>query len=199
MILRRSLVITVAAAVVTGCTTIQQVAALRSVGFRIDRVTELELAGVDFSQARSSSDVSLGDSARVATALVAGELPLSFDLHLVAENPASNSVTARLVQLRWTLFLEDTETVSGQIDREYQLRPGDPTDIPVNVSLDLVDFYNRSGQDVIDLALNLAGAGGAPKNVSIRAVPTINTPLGPISYPRPITIVSGSVGRSDPG
>lgn len=193
----RYLVLVFAASIATACTTMQEVIALRSVNFRLDRVTELRLAGVDFSHVQSSSDLGLGDGARVAAALASRELPLSFRLHLLAENPASNSVTARLVRLQWTLFLEDTETISGQIDREYQLRPGEPTDIPVDISLDLLEFYERSGQDIIELALNLAGAGGTPKQVSVRAAPTINTPLGPIRYPKPITIVSGSVGRPE--
>lgn len=155
------------------------------------------MAGVDLSHVRTYSDLSLSDGARVAAALAAQELPLSFRLHLLAENPAGNSVTARLVRLQWTLFLENTETISGQIEREYALPPGQPTDIPLDISLDLFDFYERSGEDLVELALNLAGAGGTPKQVAIRAVPTINTALGPITYPQPITIVAASVGRPD--
>jgi hypothetical protein len=33
--------------------------------------------------------------------------------------------------------------------------------------------------------------------MAVRAVPTIDTALGAISYPRPITIIAGSVGRPD--
>lgn len=121
---------------------------------------------------------------------------MSFRLNLLAANPASNRVTARLVRLQWTLFLENEETISGQLAHEYELPPGRPT-VPIDVSLDLLAFYERSGQDLIDLAMNLAEAGGAPKQVAIRAIPTIDTALGAISYPRPITIVSGSVGREE--
>lgn len=178
-----------------GCATLQQIAALRSVDFQLDRVANVRLAGVDISAVRSSSDLSLPDAARVGAAVAQRDLPLAFRLHLRAENPAENSVTARLVRMQWTLFLEDAETVSGQIDREYELAPGRATDIPLEIELDLFDFYERSGPDLIDLALNLAGAGGAPKQVSVRAVPTITTALGPITYPQPITIVSRTVGR----
>jgi hypothetical protein len=178
-----------------GCAALQQIAALRSVDFQLDRVANVRLAGVDISEVRSSSDLSLPDAARIGAAVAQRDLPLAFRLHLRAENPAENSVTARLVRMQWTLFLEETETVSGQIDREYELAPGRATDIPLEIELDLFDFYERSGPDLIDLALNLAGAGGAPKQVSVRAVPTITTALGPITYPQPITIVSRTVGR----
>jgi hypothetical protein len=194
--LSRCCVLILAAAAVAGCTTIREISALRSVAFRLDHVAELRIAGIDVSRVQKSSELSLVDAARVATAVARQELPLSFRLHVVARNPESNAVTARLVRMRWTLFLEDTETISGQLEREYALLPGQATDIPIDVSLDLLDFYERSGQDLIELALNLAGAGGEPKRVAIRAVPTIDTPLGAISYPRPITIVAGSVGRA---
>lgn len=194
---RRYLGFVLLAGMLTGCATLQEVIALRSVAFQVDRVTEVRMAGVDLSRVRSYSDLSLGDGARVTTALATRELPLSFRIHLLAENPASNSVTARLVRLRWTLFLEDTETISGQIEREYAIPPGQPTDIPLDISLDLFDFYERSGKDLVELALNLAGAGGTPKQVAIRAVPTISTALGPITYPQPITIVAGTVGRPE--
>lgn len=175
----------------------QEIVALRSVDFQLDRVAEMRLAGVDLTRVRSRSDLSFSDAAHVAAALATRELPLSFRVYLLAENPRNNSVTARLVRLQWTLFLENRETVSGQIAHEYELLPGQPTSVPLDISLDLLDFYEQSGRDLVDLALNLSGAGGAPKQVAIRAVPTINTPLGAISYPRPITIVSGSVARAE--
>jgi hypothetical protein len=193
----RTLLVALVALMLVGCATVQEIIALRSVDFQLDRVTEVRLAGIDLSRVRSSSDLSFSDGARVAAALASRELPLSFRLNVLAANPASNRVTARLVRLRWTLFLENEETISGQLAHEYELPPGEPTTVPIDVSLDLLAFYERSGQDLIDLAMNLAGAGGAPKQVAIRAVPTIDTALGAISYPRPITIVSGSVGREE--
>jgi hypothetical protein len=194
--LRRCLLPVFAATVFTACATIQEIAALRSVGFELDRVAEVHLAGIDVSRMQTASELSLTEAGQVTTALARRELPLSFKIHLRAVNPASNSVTARLVRMQWTLLLENTETVSGVIDREYVLAPGRPTDIPVDVSLDLLRFYERSGPDLLDLALNLTGNGGQPKLVTVRAVPTITTALGDISYPHPITIASATVGHS---
>jgi len=193
----RTLVLAFAASALAGCATVQEIIALRSVDFQLDRVTGVRLAGIDLAHVQSSSELTFSDGARVAAALATHELPLSFRLDLIAANPPSNRVTARLVRLQWTLLLEGTETISGQLAREYELPPGQPTTVPIDVSLDLLDFYQRSGQDLIELAMNLVGAGGSPKQVAIRAVPTIDTPLGAIAYPRPITIVSASVGRPE--
>jgi len=177
------------------CATLQQIAALRSVDFQLDRVADARVAGIDVSRVSSYSDLSLFDAARVGAAIARRELPLAFRLHVRAENPADNPVTARLVRMQWTLFLEDTETISGLIDQEFELPPGRPMNIPVDVSLDLFDFFERSGPDLFNLALNLMGVGAEPSKVALRAVPTVNTALGPISYPQPITIVDRTVGE----
>jgi len=195
--LGRWLLLALAGVAISGCSTIQEIAALRSVHFELDRVGELRLAGIDVTRTRSASDLSVGDGLRMASALASGELPLSFRLHLRAENPAGNSISARLVRMQWTLFLEERETVSGQIDREYELAPGRPTDIPVDISLDLLEFYDRNAEDLVEFASNLAGAGGRPMQIALRATPIIDTALGPIRYPRPITIVAGSVGSAE--
>ncbi len=184
------------AAALPGCSTVQQLEALRSVDFSLGSLTGVQLAGVDLAGVGSRANLSLSGGARLAAALARGQLPLSFTLHVLAKNPMSNPITARLVRMHWTLLLEDKETVSGQIEQAYELPPGRPTDIPVAVSLDLLEFFQRSGQDLIDLAMNLSGAGGQPKHVALRATPTIDTPLGPITYPHPITLAAGTVGQT---
>jgi len=182
------------AAGIASCATLQQIAALRSVDFQLDRVADVQVAGIDASSVTSYSDLSLMDAARVGAAIARREMPLAFQVHVRAENPADNPVTARLVRLQWTLLLEDTETITGLIDQELELPPGQPRDIPVNISLDLFDFFERSGPDLFNLALNLMGVGGEPSRVALRAVPTVTTALGPITYPQPITIVDRRVG-----
>lgn len=187
--------VALAAAVTSGCATLQQITALRQVDFSIDRVSEVRLAGIDVGGQRSYRDLSLAEAATLGAALSGRDLPLEFTLHLRAANPADNRVSARLVRMRWTVLLEDRETVSGAIEREYVFPPGEPQDVPIAVQLNLVEFFERNAPDLFDLALNLTGQGGAPKNVKLRAVPTIETAVGPIQYPGPITIVSRDVGR----
>jgi len=188
-------VVAVGAAFAGGCATLQQITALRQVDFAIDRVSEVRLAGIDLTGRRSYADVSLTEGAALAAALSRKDLPLAFTLHLRAENPADNRVSARLVRMQWTMLLEDRETVSGTVEREYVFPPGQPQDLPIAIELNLAEFFERNARDLFDLALNLAGQGGAPKKVTLRAVPTIQTALGPIQYPQPITIVSREIGR----
>lgn len=187
----------VAGAAAAGCATLQSLAALRDVDFAIDRVANASIAGVSIDRIRNYTELSALDIARVGGALAGGDLPFAFDLHVRALNPAENSVAARLVRMDWTLLLDDRETVSGRIDREFVLEPGVPGDIPVTISLDLVDFFESGARDMIELALAVSGAGGEPSRVALRAVPTVQTALGPIRYPEPITIVSATIGAPD--
>jgi len=181
-------------AAATGCTTIRGVVALRHVNFSLDRVSDMRLAGVALNRIQSYQDLSVGEIAQLGVALARKDLPLDFMLHVRAENPADNTVTAQLVRLDWTLLLQNRETISGSVDTSYALRPGVPQDVPIGMHLNLTDFFEGNAKDLVELALNLAGQGGEPKEITLRGTPIVDTPLGPIRYPQPITIASRRVG-----
>ncbi len=177
-----------------GCRTLREVASLRKINFDLDRVSDVRLAGIDVSGIRSYKDLGVMDVARLTAAVAAKKLPLDLVVHVRAENPAENGVTARLARLEWTLLLDDQETVSGVYENPVSLAPGGATDLPVALRLDLVRFIDRSARDLVELALAVSGQGGSPKRIRLKATPTVETPLGPIRYPNPITIVSREVG-----
>ncbi len=178
----------------SGCATLQQMAALRQVDFSLDRVSGLSLAGVDLSRVQRYEDLGLLDVARITAALTARELPLGLTVHVRAANPQDNG-QARMAALDWTLLLQGKETVSGGLPQAVVIPAGGTAEVPLAVSLDLLEFFQGSGRDLVNLALSLAGGDAPPTTVSLRAVPTIETPLGPIRYPQPITIASRTVGR----
>lgn len=173
-----------------GCATLQQIAALRQVEFAIDGVETGRLAGIDLGRVRSADDVSPGDAARLAAGIANDDLPLEFTVNVRAENPSDNRTTARMIRLGWTLLLNDRETISGAVDREVVLPPGEPRIIPIGMRLDLIEFFEGNGRDLLNLALRFAGADAEPTNVKLRAEPTVETPVGPIVYPATITIVA---------
>jgi hypothetical protein len=178
----------------SSCATLQQIAALRQVDFSVDRLSNVRLAGVDLARVRSYSQLSAVEAARLATAVAQRTLPLELTVHLTAVNPQDNSVDARLVRMDWTLLLQDRETLSGTLADETLLRRGAATDVPLSVSLDLVDFFQGSAQDLFALAMSIADPNAPPTDVALRATPTVDTAIGPIRYPRPITIVHRDVG-----
>ncbi len=177
----------------SGCATIQQLTALRSVDFSLAGVTEASIAGIALDQVGSWEDLSLTDAGRLALAVAQRDLPMHFQVLVLADNPADNPA-ARLTRMDWTLLLENRETLSGALTEEVVLPSGEPRVIPIAVSLNLIEFFEGNAQDLLELALSLSGQGGAPKQVAVRASPVISTPLGAIRYPQPITIVDRQVG-----
>jgi hypothetical protein len=61
--------------------------------------------------------------------------------------------------------------------------------------MNLVEFVDGSARDLVNLALAISGQGGEPADVALRASPVVQTVLGPIRYPRPLTLVRATVGR----
>lgn len=178
----------------TSCATLQQFAALRNVAFSLDGVQDGRLAGVRLDRIGSYEDLSALEIGRLAIAVARKDLPLEFRLNVRAENPSGNATSATLARLSWSLLLDDQETISGVLDDAYTLRPGEPVVIPLHMSLDLIDFVDGSAESLVNIAAAIAGFDADPTRLALRAIPTIDTPLGPMSYPSGITVVSQTIG-----
>lgn len=170
----------------SACATFEEVTALGRVDFSLGGVSEGTLAGVSIESVRDPDRLDAVSLARVAAALSSGELPLEAVFEVRGDNPADNP-RARLLALDWTLFLDDRETVSGSFEEEYLLPSGESTTIPLRVEIDLLDFFENRLEQVVDLALAVAGEGD-PRRVYFEATPTVRTPIGPIRYPEPVRI-----------
>ena len=181
------------AVVVGACSSLQQLAALRQVGFALAGVTGGRLAGVDIAKIASGTRLSVLDYGKLTVALARQDVPLDFLVNVEALNPAENKVTARMVRLGWALYLNDKETIHGVVDTAVVMEPGKPVIMPMRMRVNLVQFFNGPAQDLVDLAAAVAGVNPDPTKISLKASPTIDTPLGPLSYPNPITIVSRTV------
>lgn len=179
---------------ISGCATLQQIAALRQVAFALDGVANGRLAGVEIGRLRNASNLSALDIGRITVAMARRDVPLDFIVNVRATNPSENGTTASLVKLAWTLLLDDKETISGEVDSVVTLPPGQPTTMPLRMRLNLAEFVDGPADDLVNLALSVAGLDADPTRITLRALPTVDTPIGPIRYPAPITIVNRDVG-----
>jgi hypothetical protein len=168
----------------TGCAALQQFAALSQVDFQFDRVSDVRIAGVAVSGGYSS--LSAVDVARLAAAVASHKVPIDLVFHVRGTNPASNSVTARMIELGWTFFVEDRQLVAGSLTQPYVFEPGRPTDVPIAMRFEA--WNGGSAQSLFELALAIAGVEGDRKEIRADLVPTIDTSLGRIRYPTPITV-----------
>lgn len=164
--------------------------------FKLGSVDNFDLAGIKIKSIRSTSDFGAIDALKLTSAFVRGEFPASFTLNVLAKNPndgtgGSKKTSAVLKSLSWRLFLDNKETINGNIPNTIEIPGvGQATTIPVVMSLDLFKFFKDQGyENIINLALALGGYSGSSSRVTLKATPTVDTFLGPITYPGEITII----------
>lgn len=184
------------AAALAGCATLGQLTALRRVDFSIAGVEDGRIAGVELRRIASYNDLDAADVGRIALAVARRDVPFECRVMIRADNPASNRTAATVLRLEWTLLLDDKETIHGGLDTTVTMPPGQTAYIPLPVRVNLREFFDGPARSLVNLAASVAGLSSHPTKIAVRAVPTINTPLGPITYPEPITIVSRTVGGS---
>jgi len=191
-VIRHRLVVTTCAAIslfaLPGCTAMQELAALRTLTFAFASVSDVKLAGIPLDASSSYSRLSVADVARLGTAMATKQLPIELVAHVDATNPSENKVGARLVEMDWTLFIEDRRTLAGSLGNPVVIAPGHRADIPLAVRFDLLEFTSGGARDLFDLALAIAGQGSVQKELRFELVPSVETSIGPIRFPAPVVI-----------
>ena len=169
-----------------GCAAASQLAALRQVEFRFAGVSSPAVAGVSLDRIRSYDDLSAEDIARLGLAVAAGDVPIDLTVNVEGRNPEANTVTARLVAMDWSYFVDDDEAVAGRLESPVSFPPGKPATVPLRVRFNLMDALYERGQKLAEIALAMAGRGSTTHRLTLRITPTIETSLGPIRYPTPL-------------
>lgn len=178
-----------------GCTAMQELAALRLVSFAFTNVSDVKFVGIPIGPDADYSKLGLGDVARLAAAVVEKQAPIELVAHVGATNPPENKVTARLVALGWKLFVEDRQALAGNLGSPIEIPSGRTVDVPVAVRFDLVQLGASGARDLFDLAVAIAGQGTVRKDMRLELVPTVETSLGPLTYPSPIVIRRGGAAQ----
>ncbi|HYM20568.1 MAG TPA: LEA type 2 family protein [Candidatus Kapabacteria bacterium] len=178
------------------CATLNALAGLARAEFMIQNAVNVNLMGINLAGKHSLSDFSVMDGINLLSSFNSGKMPLTFTLNVAARNPNKpdpnvNLSSFSLAQFPYRLLLDGRETISGGIGAPVSLPAGGQTVvIPLQASLDLKQFFADKGyNDVANLALALAGQGGA-SHVQLKAQPKISTPIGNMTYPHELTIVN---------
>ena len=169
---------------------------LQKLEFKLDNVNQFNLAGINVSNIGSASDLSLTDGLKLSRAFATKKFPASFTLNVAAKNPNDGSgktkkATATLTSLDWKLYIDGKETIAGVVNESITIPATGATEtIPLQINLDLYEFFGNKGYDkILDLALAIGGADGSASRLKLDAKPTVSTQFGNISYPGRITIV----------
>jgi hypothetical protein len=170
---------------------------LQRLKFKIGSVTGFRLMGLDISGKAKLSDFGAADILKVAQSYKARKLPVEFVVDILAVNPndgtgGTRKTVSTLTGLECRLLIDDKPTVTGNIDRPVEIPgTGQESIIPLRLSLDLLEFFgDKRYEDLVALALAIGGRNGSATRLSLDAQPTVSTPLGPITYPGRLTIIS---------
>jgi hypothetical protein len=181
----------------TGCSAYETIVNLSRLEFKIDSVDNIELAGIPLKSKLSINDFSTLETLKLSTAFVRNTLPLTFTINVDAKNPNDGTggyprTSATIVSFPWKLFLDDKQTVTGNINSEVAVPgTGEATNIPIKVTIDLVQFFKDRGyQGILNLALNIVKESSTPSKITLYAQPTVGTQLGNIKYPKEIKIIN---------
>lgn len=152
------------------------------------KLTQPEIAGVRIDNKNSISDLNLIDAGRITTSLLAGKLPLTFNLNVEAKNP--NSTLAAMNRMEWIAILDNVEVLRGAVNDRVEISPNNgTTTIPVKISVDLKEVLSSKSKDaLLNLAFNLTDPKGNPSRVKLKIRPTLMLGSVPVQYPGYITL-----------
>ena len=187
--------------VLPACKQLQQVSGaftnLKRLQFKLENVNNFVLSGINLSSKKSLSDISMTDGIKLTQAFATKKFPAEFVLNVEARNPndgtgGSAQTSASLTRFDWRLYIDDTQTIAGNISKPIEIPgTGKSTIIPLSISLDLYEFFGNKGYDkIVNLALAIGGVEGSSSKLKLDAKPTVTTSLGDITYPGRITIVN---------
>jgi len=164
--------------------------------FKLDSINGFELMGINLSNKQKLTDFSILDGAKLAAGFARNEFPASFTLNVAAMNPndgngGSKKASATLTSFAWTLILDNTTTIDGDITNPIVIPgTGQQSIIPLKMGLDLAKFFHDKGyESVVNLALALGGVSGSTSRVTLKARPRLKTDFGEITYPSDINII----------
>lgn len=178
------------------CSVYQTIVNLSRLQFKLGEVNGFRINNIDISGKSKLTDFSVTDALALTTSFAQGKLPVSFVLNVDAKNPNDGTggyqkTDASLKSFAWRLFLDEKETISGDIDAAVNVPgTGEITKIPLRINLDLMNFFKDKGyESIINLALALGGSSGSSSRITLFAKPTVSTAVGNISYPGELKIV----------
>lgn len=178
------------------CSVYQTITNISRLQFKVGEVNGFKVNNIDITNKSSLSDFSPSDVLSLTSLFTQGKLPVSFILNVDAKNPNDGTggysrTDATLKSFKWKLFIDDTETISGDIDSPVTVPgTGEITKIPLRVEIDLLQFFKEKGFDkVINLALTLGGKNSSSSKITLYATPTVSTIFGDIKYPGELKII----------
>ena len=179
------------------CSVYQTIVNVSRLKFKLGQVNNVLVDGISIQGKTSIKDFKPLEIIKLTASLARKSLPVSFTLNVEANNPNDGTggypkTNATIKSLPWKLYIENKETISGDLGHPVSVPgTGELTVIPIQINLDLYKFFSDKGlESMINLAFAIGGEKGHSSNIELFAKPTVTSPIGDITYPGELKIVS---------
>ncbi len=201
---RRAILLLIACGTtLTACQSLKDItsalSSFQQLQFKLGEVNNFRLAGVDISRLANPTSLGISEAAKLLSAYQRDEIPVSFRLNVEAKNPNDGSARTGgadlfVKKMVWTLYIDDKKTIDGTVSKKLRIPANGATEIiPIDIGLDLVDFFGDRGyEDLLNLAFAIGGVDGSSSKLRLGARVTVETPLGDVEYPDELTIINSS-------
>jgi len=176
------------------CKQLQEMAAFSKCEFRLNTIENIHLAGVDVQKVQSINDLSILDAGKLMAAVTQNNFPLKFNLNVDVKNP--NTTKASLNRLDWILLIDEIEMLNGTSQKKIEVAPNSIANYPMSFDMNLRDILTqKTGNSLINFALNLADMGNKPTRLTLKAKPYVNIGQFQVPYPNYINIKTNFVSN----
>jgi len=180
----------------SGCSVYNSLMNISKLKFKLDSVGNFKISNIAVTRKSSLKNFNALEFLKLTSEVAKGTLPVTFTLNVDAYNPnsvssANQSTDITLESFPWKLFIDNKQTISGNISKPVVVPgKGGHSIIPLSISMNLMEFFKNSNlNSILNLALKLGGEKGSTSHIKIVADPVLGTPIGNLRYPEPLTIV----------
>ena len=184
----RYILLFISIAILTGCAQLQELSRFTQCKFDFDSVNKVKLANINIENVTNYNNLGFADVAKLIAGFSSGNLPLTFDLNIMAKNP--NTQKASLSRLDWIAIIDDIEIATGAVNHNIEIPANNiSTKITLPVSVNLMELLKGQNQSkILNFGMNLAGKGNSPSRVKVKIRPSINVGGQTIQSPSYITL-----------
>ncbi len=175
--------------IVTSCKELAGITGLvTNCDFSLAGITDYKVAGFNTEGKQSISDFNFFDAAKLTTALLEKDLPVSMVVNVRVDNKGSDVF---LNKLDWIALLDNKEMVAGKIVDQISIPAKGSGIVPLHLDLNLFDVLEgETGAKVLKTALSLIAGEQPTENakLSFKVKPTYTIAGTEVQHPDYIVI-----------
>ncbi len=166
---------------------IVSIANLANCEYSMKNANNVSVAGVKLSDV-TNGNISVMDIAKLTTAIVNKNVPLTMDVNVDVKNPTATA--AALTAMDWIMYIDGVEMATGVSTKAYTIDQNSTTTVTLPVSTDIFKVCNN-----LDAVKNLVQSfteDGKSSQIGLKIKPSLNVAGVMIPMPDYITIQKGT-------